>query len=222
MKRRNFVGKLLAAPAAPALLGAQQNTTPPGVQQQPAPQPNTPAVQWPRQPQNIAPLKVTASDLTSEIDQHFFSAEQFSTLRKLGEVMVPAIKSNPGALEAGAPEFLDFLLSVSPAERQQSYCRGLDGLNSQARTKFQKSFAELDAEQAGMVLKPLLTVRPWPEDLPHEPLQKFIAQVHEDLRTATMNSREWAAAAEKSGHRFTGRARGMGMYWRPIDPVVEG
>jgi hypothetical protein len=221
MKRRNFVRKLLVTPAGPVLLGAQQATTPPGVQQQPPPQPNTPALQRPRQPQNIAPLKLTASDLTAEPHPRYFSPDQFAALRKLGEVMVPPIKANPGALEAGAPEFLDFLLSVSPAERQQSYRHGLDTLNAQAQTRFRKSFAELDAAQAGSVLKPLLIPRPWPEDLPNDPLQKFIAQVHEDLRTATMNSREWVAAAEKSGHRFTQRARSVGLYWHPVDPVIE-
>jgi hypothetical protein len=77
----------------------------------------------------------------------------------------------------------------------------------------------LDAQQADTILKPLLVARPWPEDLPSDPLQNFMAQVHEDLRTATMNSREWAAASEKSGHRFSRRSRTSGYYWAPIDPI---
>jgi hypothetical protein len=71
-------------------------------------------------------------------------------------------------------------------------------------------------------LRPLLVVRPWAEDFPSDPLQKFIAQVHEDLRAATENSREWAAASEKSGRRFTRGFRGSGYYWFPIDPISQG
>jgi hypothetical protein len=135
---------------------------------------------------------------------------------------MPPLKNNPGALDAQAPEFLDFLISVSPGDRQTLYRSGLDNLNRQASHKFEKPFAELDAKQADAILRPLLVVRPWPEDLPSDPLQNFIAQVHEDLRTATMNSREWSEAAAKSGHLFHRGFRGSGYYWAPIDPISEG
>ncbi len=137
-------------------------------------------------------------------------------------VLVPPIKNNPGALEAGAPEFLDFLLSASSTTRQKSYLFGLDQLEAQAQGKYQRSFCDLDASQADAILRPLLVSRFWPEDLPDDPLKSFIAQVHEDLRTATMNSREWAAAAEKSGHHFSRASRGSGYYWFPIDPISQG
>lgn len=135
---------------------------------------------------------------------------------------MPPMKNNPGALEAQAPEFLDFLLSASPEDRQKLYLSGLDGLEEQSIDKFQKSFCDLNAQQADAILKPLLVARPWPEDLPSDPMQNFIAQVHEDLRTATMNSREWSAAAEKSGHLFSRGSRISGYYWKPIDPISEG
>ena len=60
----------------------------------------------------------------------FFTAPQFSALRKLCETMMPAIGKAPGALDARAPEFLDFLLGESPKERQQLYRTGLDPLNN--------------------------------------------------------------------------------------------
>jgi hypothetical protein len=125
-------------------------------------------------------------------------------------------------VEAQAPEFLDFLLSASPEDRQKLYLSGLDGLEAQSIDKLHKSFCDLDAQQVDVILKPLLVARPWPEDLPSDPMQNFIAQVHEDLRTATMNSRAWAAAAEKSGHLFSRGSRTSGYYWKPIDPINEG
>ena len=161
-------------------------------------------------------------DLTGQPAPHYFTPAQFATLQKLGSLLVPPLKNNPGALEAQAPEFLDFLISASPDDRQNLYQFGLDSLDSQSRDQFQKPFCDLDAQQADRILRPLLVVRPWAEDFPSDPLQKFIAQVHEDLRAATMNSREWAAASEKSGRRFTRGFRGSGYYWFPIDPISQG
>lgn len=221
MKRRNFVTGLLATPAAPAILLGEQaaQTTP---KQQAAPKPNTPARQFSREPHNVPHLATVAGDLSAHPAPHYFNEVQFATLRKLGSLLVPPLKGNPGALDAQAPEFLDFLISVSPDDRQKLYLCGLDALDAQARDKFQKPFSELEAQQVDAILRPLLVARPWPQDLPSDPLQNFMVQVHEDLRTATMNSREWAAAAEKSGHLFTRGFRTSGYYWAPIDPIYEG
>jgi Gluconate 2-dehydrogenase subunit 3 len=216
VKRRGFVKTLLLSPAVPAALKAQQ---PPANTQQPVPQPDTSARQAPRVPTNPAQLKTTEVDLTAETIQRFFTADQYAALQKLGSVLVPPIKGNPGAVEAKAPEFLDFLISVSPAIRQTTYRNGLDYLNAQAKQKFNKSFAELSAADAGAIIKPLMVVRAWPQDLPTDPIKSFIVQAHEDLRTATRNSKEWADAAATTGRRFT-RGGSSGLYLAPVDPLV--
>ena len=218
MKRRRFVQNLLVAPIAPAAIAAVQETKP---QQQPTPQPNTPARQVPRQPQEVAKLELVQADLAAATEQRFFTAEQFTALQKLGSILMPPLKGKPGATDAGAAEFLDFLLSVSPQDRQHLYKNGLDNLNQEARRQFQKPFSELAATQADAILRPLLVVRYWPEDLPSDPLKNFVTQVHEDLRTATTNSREWslASAAAHSGRRQ--RSHSVGLYWNPIDPVIR-
>ena len=226
MKRRKFVRGLLSVPAVSAVASQAAQAPPPTAtpQQQPPPTPTAPARQEPRQapPRAVPKIDVTSSDLAGEPAPHFFTATQFATLEKLGELLIPPLKNNPGALEAKAPEFLDFLISASPVERQKSYQFGLDQLELLAGRKYHTAFHALSAAQADAILKPLLVARFWPEDLPADPLQSFIAQVHEDLRTATMNSREWAAASEKSGRLFSRGSRGSGYYWAPIDPISEG
>ena len=223
MKRRNFVQNLLLAPVAPAVAAATQapssQTTP---HQKPATEPKTPVRERRWGPHDVPKLDLTGVDLTGQPAPLYFTAAQFATLRKLGALLVPPLKNNPGALDAQAPEFLDFLISASPDDRQNLYRFGLDSLDSQSRDQFQKPFCDLDAHQADRILRPLLVVRPWSEDFPSDPLKKFIAQVHDDLRTATMNSREWAAASEKSGRHFTRGFRGSGYYWFPIDPINQG
>jgi len=224
MKRRNFVQNLLLAPVAPAVAAAagQAPSTQSTPHQKPATEPKTPVRERPWGPHDVPKLDLTGVDLTGQPAPHYFTPAQFATLQKLGSLLVPPLKNNPGALEAQAPEFLDFLISASPDDRQNLYQFGLDSLDSQSRDQFQKPFCDLDAQQADRILRPLLVVRPWAEDFPSDPLQKFIAQVHEDLRAATMNSREWAAASEKSGRRFTRGFRGSGYYWFPIDPISQG
>jgi hypothetical protein len=219
MKRRKFVQNLLAAPAV-APLAAQTQTQ----QQRPSTQPNTPARQDPRQPHDIAQLAVTEVDLVSATHPCFFTPDQFSALQKLAAVLVPPLKGKPGAMDAHAPEFLDFLISVSPEERQSLYRNGLEELNRAAQDQFHTNFHGLEAKQIDTIIRPLLIARYWPQDMPDDPMKHFMAQVHDDLRTATANSREWAGNGPASSTGGRGRRfnRGRGMYWRPIDPVVRG
>ena len=216
MKRRKFVQNLLAAPAV-APLAAQ-------TQQRPSAQPNAQARQTPQQPQEIASLAVTEVDLVAATQPRYFTADQFTALQKLAALLVPPLKGKPGAVDAHAPEFLDFLISVSPAERQSLYRNGLESLNRMAQDQFHTNFHGLEAKQADAIIRPLLVARYWPQDMPEDPLKNFMAQVHEDLRTATANSREWAegGSSSPSGGRVRRFNRGRGLYWRPIDPVVRG
>jgi hypothetical protein len=214
MRRRKFIQSLAVAPVVPALA---QQTAAPGP---PAPQSAAPAGAF-RGGQAVPTLEtLTSADLVAQpAAPTFFSAVQFATLRKLGSLLSPPLAGHPGALETGAPEFLDGLISVSPADRQKLYRDGLDGLNALAKKQFSKAFAELDTAQADAILRPLMTVIPWVEDLPKDPERHFIAQAHRDFRTATQNSREWASASASSGRRGRGFGGGVGLYWLPIDPV---
>ena len=219
MKRRGFVKTLIALPAAHELAA-----------QQPSPaNPPTPAAQPPAGGRggggrfgqgNIPKFELTQTELVGEPTQRFFSPPQFAALRKLSEVLMPPLRSFPGALDCGAPEFLDFLIGSSPADRQVLYHSGLDSLNARAKRQFNKPFAELDATQADAVIRPLLAPVPWEYDPPKDASMHFLAQAHHDIRMATQNSREWAAAGAASGRR--GGFGGGGAYLNPIDPVYKG
>ncbi|HEV8414514.1 MAG TPA: gluconate 2-dehydrogenase subunit 3 family protein [Bryobacteraceae bacterium] len=197
MKRRRFIQALAATPTAPALLA----------QAPPAPSvaktiPNS---------GNDAALLYATPDAAAETVLHFFTAQQFAALRKLSDLLSPPVNGAPGSLEAKAPEFLDFLLSQSSADRQQLYRIGLDGLNAQAKRRFNKLFADIDAGQAEMLLASLR--EPWTYDAPSDPVAAMLRAAKDDVRRATLNSREWnlAAAAGRT------RGGGGGLYWLPID-----
>jgi Gluconate 2-dehydrogenase subunit 3 len=197
MKRRRFIQALAATPAAPALLA----------QAPPAP---SIAKTIPNSVNDVALLYAT-TDAAAEPVLHFFTVQQFATLRKLSDLLSPPVNGVPGALEAKAPEFLDFLLSQSSADRQQLYRSGLDGLNAQAKRRFNKLFPDVEASQADILLSPLR--EPWTYDAPSDPVAAMLRAAKDDVRRATLNSREWnlAAAAGRT------RGGGGGLYWLPID-----
>lgn len=223
MKRRDFVKSLLAASVtAPSLLSQQAGQvapatpppTPPGAAPRIAPGP-TP---WMRGLLEAKPLGVSSvvPDAVASAETKFFSERQMATLRQLCEIFVPPLKGYPGAMDAGAAEFLDFLISVSPAERQELYKTGLDRLDREAREKFGVSFADASAAQADTLLKPWM--RAWLTDHPPtEPYEAFVNLAHADIRTATVNSQAWNDAAAAQG----GGRQGVGLYWYPVEPDVE-
>ena len=86
-------------------------------------------------------LEIAVAETAAEPISHFFTPAQFGALRRVSDILAPAGTASPGALAAQAPEFLDFLIGKSPADRQTLYRTGLDGLNSQAKKQFGKAFA---------------------------------------------------------------------------------
>lgn len=218
MKRRRFVKALVAAPAVPAILAQQPATNN-------APRPNSPApppldATTPPAPLNRTPtaaaaptqLPTAVADEVADMRPKFFSPAQFSALRRLSEVLMPSINGSPSAIDAKAPEFLDFLLSESPQERQLLYRNGLDQLNAQAKKRFNKAFADLDTTQATAIMAPLKEA--WTFDPSADTLAAFLRAAKQDVRTATINSREYASAAASGGSR---RGAGLGLYWYPLD-----
>jgi len=190
MKRRRFLQTIAAAPAAPAVLAAQQTARPAA----------------PAAPKALA---TAHPDEVAEPTPRFFTHVQFDALKKLSDVLVPASDGNPGALDAEVPQFIDFLIGQSPADRQHLYRSGLDLLNARSMKQFNKAFGALDVKDADSILRPLMVPVPWTYDPPKDLGSHFATTAHDDIRTATRNSREWAShlrkrAGASQGPSFTG------------------
>jgi hypothetical protein len=224
MRRRDFVKAILAASvSAKAMMGqnapsAVAPSAPPPIPPKAAPLPAPGPVPWMRGLQEAKPLPMTAlvPDDVAHTNAHFFNDRQIATLRQLCEILLPPLKHSPGAIDAGAPEFLDFLISVSPPDRQQMYVSGLDRLDAEARRKFGLPFTAVDASQADELIRPWL--RTWMTDHPpSDPYEKFINEAHSDIRTATINSKAWNDAMATDADRRSEE----GLYWYPVDPDVN-
>jgi hypothetical protein len=153
MKRRRFITAIAAAPVAPALLAQQQTPVSPATPAAPAPVGRGGGRGGGGRGAQVVPqIELTELDAVGDTTPKFFTAAQFAALRKLSGILLPPLKGSPGALDTDAPEFLDFLIGVSPVERQQLYRNGLDYLNAQAHRQFGKAFAEIDAAQADVLI----------------------------------------------------------------------
>lgn len=206
MRRRDFVRGVLAVGAAPKLLLGQQATTPP-----PPPPAPTP---WLLGLNSRTPIPhVEAADQVALSELRFFSPQQMATLTRLSDVLMPPIGEKPGAVQAQTPMFLDFLIGDSPQERKQVYTEGLDWLDGESKKKFNTEFAKLTDAQAADLLQPLL--RTWMSDHPPaEPHADFINIAHDDIRTATVNSKAWFVVPEVGAEPRTEQE----LYWSPIEP----
>lgn len=217
LKRRRLVTSLVALPAASTLMAQQGSLILPGPGQ-PAGQSGLGGGFRGGGPVEMPALNPATPEAVGEAVVRFFSKPQFEALRKLASLFMPPMNGSPGAVEAQAPEFLDYLLGESGTERKQLYRTGLDGLNSRSAQRYKKPFADLDDAEAAVVLAPLRT--PWTSK-PTDPFEKFLRASKADLRTATLNSRAYASnsSASNSAGNSPGNRRqgGTGLYWHPLD-----
>ena len=81
----------------------------------------------------------------------FFTAEQYKTLRALCQAIIPADDQAGGAIEAGAPEFIDLLTSENE-EYQRRLGGGLIWLDATCNQRYGKAYLEIPPEKQKDVL----------------------------------------------------------------------
>lgn len=132
----------------------------------------------------------TSADRAAEPSVQFFSKAEYAALERLARAIMPSVGGKPGAIEAGVPAFLDFLISQSPLARQKLYRDGLARLSGGGSLD---SLAE-----------------PWTYKAPADPFKRFLREAKSDILQATFNSREWIEA------RAGGRG-GAGTYYLAVE-----
>lgn len=224
MRRREFVKAMLAASVSARTMMGQNApasvtaSVPPPIPPHAAPLPAPGPLPWMRGLLEAKALPMTplVPDAVAHTQAHFFTRQQLATLRQLCGVLMPPLKSAPGAIDAGVPEFLDFLISASPGDQQKMYVDGLNRLDAEARNQFGIPFAGVNLEEADTLIRPWL--RTWMTDHPPKDFhERFMNLVHSDIRTATINSKPWSDALPADDDRRMEE----GMYWYPVDPDLN-
>lgn len=212
MLRRDFVRIMVSIGLGPKFLLSQQSSNP--APPLPAPVPWTLGLN----PKTPLPHTEVADGIAQPV-LRFFSAIQMATLVRLSDVLLPPFQDKPGAVQADTPAFLDFLIADSASARKNVYSDGLNWLEQESRKKYGRAFAKLNDDQADAILKPL--IRTWMND--HPPTEShinFVNIAHDDIRTATLNSKAW----DQSTHPSVSRSQvsdARELYWYPIDPDIH-
>jgi gluconate 2-dehydrogenase gamma chain len=95
--------------------------------------------------------KEKAASATGKYAPKYFSAHQYETVSALCDAIIPKDEKSGGAVEAGAPEFIDLLTSENP-EYQLKLGGGLAWLDNFCMDKYEKVFLECAPEQRKEVL----------------------------------------------------------------------
>jgi gluconate 2-dehydrogenase gamma chain len=81
----------------------------------------------------------------------FFNAHQYKTLQSLCETILPADADSGGAIEGGAPEFIDLLTSEN-VEYQAKLADGLKWLDATCTTRHGSAYLDCTPQQQNEIL----------------------------------------------------------------------
>jgi len=96
--------------------------------------------------------------LGTDFTPAFFTQHEYSTVRMLAELVIPRDGRSGGALDAGVPEFMDFILAENSG-MQTPMRGGLAWLDTESRERFGADFVELQDVQRRAILDDIA----WPK-----------------------------------------------------------
>ena len=77
----------------------------------------------------------------------FFNADQLALIATVSELIIPTDDHSPGAIAAEVPEFIDLMVSESPAETKKLWTDGLAAIDKMSQEKNQAAFNKATKEQ---------------------------------------------------------------------------
>jgi gluconate 2-dehydrogenase gamma chain len=115
-----------------------------------------------------------------------FTAQEYKTLTRLADMIIPADEHSPGALDGGAPEFIDLLASQN-SELAAIYTGGLAWLDHEMVSRYGGAFA--DARPADQTAMLDLISSPRPVSAEIEPGSLFFVWVRKMVVDAFFTSK---------------------------------
>jgi gluconate 2-dehydrogenase gamma chain len=100
---------------------------------------------------NAGNIKAEAQNRPYE--PRFFLPEEYALVERLSEMIIPS-DGTPGAREAGASEFIDFIVASDPSI-QPAFRQGLTWMNAHAMRLYNQPFLNLPAKQQTEILEHL-------------------------------------------------------------------
>lgn len=82
----------------------------------------------------------------------FFNADQMALVATISELIIPTDDHSPGAIAAEVPQFIDLMISESPAETQKLWTDGLAAMDAMSQTKNGAAFNKATKDQQIAIL----------------------------------------------------------------------
>lgn len=82
----------------------------------------------------------------------FFNAGQMALIATISELIIPTDDHSPGAIAAEVPEFIDLMISESPAETKKNWTDGLASMDAMSQTKNNAAFNKATKDQQIAIL----------------------------------------------------------------------
>ncbi len=82
----------------------------------------------------------------------FFKAEQMALIATISEHIIPTDEHSKGAIAAEVPQFIDLMISESPADTKKLWTDGLAAVDNLSGTKFDKLYNQATKEQQIAIL----------------------------------------------------------------------
>lgn len=134
----------------------------------------------------------------------FFSESEWPVVRILCDLILPPDDRSVGAVEAGVPEFIDFMMRddevAGRTKRQVAMRGGLAWLEHLCRKRLGKGFAQLNDEQRGQILDEIA----WPDSTAPELSQgvAFFNSFRDLVATGFWSSKIGIEDLDYRGNRF--------------------
>lgn len=82
----------------------------------------------------------------------FFNADQMALIATISELIIPTDDHSPGAIAAEVPEFIDLMISESPAETKKLWTDGLAAMDAMSQTENGVTFNKATKDQQIAIL----------------------------------------------------------------------
>ncbi len=109
----------------------------------------------------VQQARATAAAAGQPYAPRFLSPHEYATVTALGDLIIPADATSGSASDAGAPEFIDYLIAEQ-TDRQTAVRGGLSWLDNECRRRFDKAFVDCADAQRRQVLDDIA----WPAKAP--------------------------------------------------------
>jgi hypothetical protein len=135
----------------------------------------------------------------------FFTGREYATIVALADMIVPKDDRSGSASDAGAPEFIDFIVLEQP-ERQTAMRGGLVWLDTECRRRFDAAFLECTDAQRRQVLDDIA----WPQKARPEMGHgvRFFTSLRDLVATGFWSSRTGVEDLGYMGNRIVGEWNG--------------